>query len=199
MKKLIAITGLDGTGKSTLLKRLKEVYSEAYFATIWDLFAASENTSLFQSKEAIDKYICALTPNSRLLFLMHALRFSTDKALESEASVIILDGYLYKYLASELALGADRTLAKALYNSFPTPDLTIELKTNIATAADRKQKYSHYECGITNRKGREAFINFQNRMATEWQRWRPEKCTIINANTSPESVFKQAKSLIDAL
>ena len=119
MKKLIAVTGLDGTGKSTLLKHLKVAYPEAYFATIWDLFSASENTSLFQSRYAIDKYICALTPNSRLLFLMHALRFSTDRAIACDAKIVILDGYVYKYLASEIALGADEALAKAY--TIPSP------------------------------------------------------------------------------
>ena len=62
MKKLIAITGNDGTGKSTLIAHLLNSHPEMREVSIWDPMSAG----LFESKSEIDNYLCQLTPNARV-------------------------------------------------------------------------------------------------------------------------------------
>jgi len=198
LKKIICITGADGTGKSTLIKKLSKEFPDAYVATIWDLFSASENTSLFKSKTDIDNYICSLTPNSRTLFLMHALKFSVDKALSGNFDLIILDSYYYKYLSSELALGADKELVKNLIEIFPEPDLTVELSLSVEKASKRKEKYSRYECGLSKNATKENFLKFQKKINEKQFNLTDKKAIIINSELSSEEVFYKAKKLIYA-
>ena len=105
--KLIAITGTDGTGKSTLCRNLCAKYSTFKEVSIWDAMSGS----LFHSKKDIDEYLCSLSANARLLFLSHALIQALDMAGKSKVEVLLLNGYYYKYFASELALGADLELS----------------------------------------------------------------------------------------
>ena len=187
MKKLICITGKDGTGKSTQIELLKKKYPDAYISEIWDLLDSSQNKLKFASKKEIDEYLCGLTPNSRLLFLMHALKFSVDKAMSSNACIIILNAYHYKYLASEIALGADKQLAQALAKSFPVPDFVIELRLESDIAAKRKQRFSRYECGAGDTVSKNLFIDFQEQIILNPHKH--ENWCVIDGNLKPDEIF----------
>jgi thymidylate kinase len=120
-KKIICITGMDGTGKSTLIKGLKEHLDSCYVATIWDLMASPVKGLPFKSKQEIDNFLCELSPDSRLLFLAHAMKYAIDKALLSSVNNILIDSYYYKYFASELALGAVEALTGSWQKYFLNP------------------------------------------------------------------------------
>lgn len=167
-KRLICITGLDGVGKSTLLKSVQENYSSVYLANIWDLLNSKNGGLPFKSKCEVDEFLCSLTNDSRLLFLAHAMKYSIDKAYESDKQIILVDSYYYKYFASELALGADKNLVLSLISSFPKPDIVVELVLSVQEAANRKNNYSRYECGLSAIPDRESFIVFQNKLYHEW-------------------------------
>lgn len=197
MKQLICITGMDGSGKSTLLRSLKKTYTNAYFAGIWDLLNEPEKQFLFNSKKDIDNFLCELTPDSRLLFLAHALRYSIDKALMSEAELIFIDSYYYKYFAGEMALGANENLIESLIDSFPEPDLLIELYFTVNEAALRKQHFSRYECGTSKETSIKTFTEFQLKAEVFWNMFPHEKREKINARLMPEDVLKQTNLLIN--
>jgi len=201
MKKLICITGKDGTGKSTQIEMLKEEFPEAYVSEIWDLLKSPQNKLMFNSKKDIDEYLCELTPNSRMLFLFHALKFSVDKAMESNADIVLLNAYHYKYLASEIALGADFELAKALVKSFPTPDLIIELALDSSIAAQRKHRFSRYECGANINADKHSFISFQEKTTVKPSFLNIDNWHIITSDLQMEDTFRkvlaQVKRLIE--
>ena len=198
MNNIFCITGLDGTGKSTLIKKLGEEFPFAYISNIWDLFYASENTSLFKSKKEIDNYICSLTPDSRTLFLMHALKFSIDKAIDSKSKMIIADSYFYKYLASERALGANKELINSLKQIFPIPELIIELRLPAKIASERKSRFSRYECGLSKTPTISDFIMFQEKAKAEWGSICDNNTIVINSESGSEDVFLKVKQLINA-
>jgi dTMP kinase len=195
--KYICITGADGTGKSTLIDKLKEGFEQGYVAGIWDIFTQHTNGQPFKSKQDIDTYLCALTPNARLLFLTHALSFSTQKATESNAKLILLNGYFYKYFASEAALGADKTLINNLSEYFPKPDLILNLTVNLNIAAHRKKHLSRYECGCADTATVENFMGFQEKVIENWSFFGSENIKTINTEQSENEVFEAAKILIN--
>ena len=145
MKKLFCITGMDGVGKSTLINRLTTEFSSCFVSDIWDLMKSPTKSIPFKSKKDVDDFLCTLTPDSRLLFLAHALKYSIDTALSSENEIIIVNAYYYKYFASEIALGANQELAKSLQNCFSKPDVIIELVLPVKEIVKRKSSFSRYE------------------------------------------------------
>ncbi|MBN1182876.1 MAG: hypothetical protein JXB49_11350 [Bacteroidales bacterium] len=195
MKKTICITGMDGTGKSTLIKSLAALYPSCYIATIWDLMTSQNKGIPFNSKKDIDDFLCGLTPDSRLLFLAHAMKYSIDKALESYCEVVIIDSYYYKYFAMEKALGANVRLIESLIESFPIPDIVLELVLPIDVAFERKTKFSNYECGLFTDVSH--FKSFQAKVFEAWEMYdRDGNWHMINARKNPDEVLAEARKYL---
>lgn len=191
MKKLIAITGNDGTGKSTLIAHLLNSHPEMREVSIWDPMSAG----LFESKSEIDNYLCQLTPNARVQFLSHALTQAFESAMQSDSEVLLLNGYFYKYFASELAFGADLDLVQALIRSYKTPNLVIKLEAEISMTAKRKKYYSQYECGCQEPIS-EHFVSFQKRVLPLWDTFDSKDWAIISAELEPAVIWEHAEYLI---
>jgi len=197
-KHIICITGMDGTGKTTLINSLLEFYPQAHVANVWDLLDTKSDCLPFSSKKNVDNFLALLTPDSRLLFLAHVLKFSIDKALEKQSDMILLNGYYYKYFCSELALGANTKLVESLQDIFPEPDLVIELFAQAEDIAERKPHFSRYECGF-QRTDKESFISFQSRIKPNWNRYDSSKWLRINTNQNQDEVLLWAKHWIETL
>ena len=153
---------------------------------------------LFQSKRDVDAYLCALTPNARLLFLAHALQFALETARAEAAPVVLFNSYYYKYFATERALGADAALARDLAAAFPSPDLVLELRLPLETAAGRKKALSRYECGLAERPDDAAFRTFQTKAAHFWQEFDRSAWVQLDAQLSPETLAQKALSALRA-
>jgi thymidylate kinase len=165
MPKIIAITGTDGSGKSSVLEGLKERFPEAAVGEIWQPMYG-EN-SPFSSKQAVDQYICQLNPEARTLFLSHALMESTQNALKQASELVFLNAYYFKYFVSEKALGTDSKILEQLTAFFPKPDLTIRLMPSLEIISGRKERYSRYECGLQEPTA-ENFHAFQEKCLEHW-------------------------------
>ncbi len=199
IKKLVCITGMDGTGKSTLVDLLQHAFPVAQTCNIWDLLDSGEQSLPFKSKRDIDRFLCALTPDSRLLFLAHALKYSVDTAFVREQTLIIANGYCYKYFATELALGAQPELVFAILASFPQPDLVIELVLPPAEAAKRKTVLSRYECGLDTTPNQTAFVAFQEKALAQWTGFKRSNWQVLDARQSIEKILEKAIALIHQL
>ncbi len=199
MAKLICITGADGTGKSTLIQSLAPYFPQAYTATVWDLLKNGAEGLPFRSKQQVDSYLCSLTPDSRLLFLAHAMKYAVDQAQESHAEAIIIDSYFYKYTATELALGADRLLARHLGKTFPLPDRTLLLELPLSLMAERKARFSRYECGLAAAPGPTEFLAFQAKVLAEWQHFSIPNVQRLDARLPKEELSALAIQKINHL
>lgn len=198
MKKLICITGGDGAGKSTLVDALVKQIPDVYEADIWDLLDSPTESLPFQSKKQIDAFLCALTPDSRLLFLAHALMWSIDMAMASDKSVILLNSYYYKYFATELALDADALLVTALAERFPQPDLVIHLDLALDEAVQRKKVLSRYECGLSNKPSPASFLDFQAKALEQWDLFDQTDWQYLDARLSPEALQEASIEIIQS-
>lgn len=193
--KILCITGCDGTGKSTIIENLAKEIPNAYVAHIWDALQDSSG-KLFSSKEAVDDYLCGLTPNSRVLFLAHALKYSVDKGLKSNAQILIIDSYYYKYFASELTLGADKKLICNLIENFTKPDIIVKLELTPDIVLGRKEIFSRYECGLAEKPTKEAFYSFQKQVINQWEFIKDENEIALNTTATIEETTTRILHLI---
>jgi dTMP kinase len=190
-KRLVCITGMDGSGKSTLIQGVKEFLAPVYMVTIWDLLNDPVKGLPFKSKEEVDNFLCGLTSGSRLFFLAHAMKYAIDKALESEKTTILIDSYYYKYFASERVLGADDKLIKTLEPAFPQPDIVIELILPLNEVLNRKKLFSRYECGLSDNPGSESFIDFQKKVMKAWDIYDIHAWKKVNASGNAALVLQE--------
>lgn len=137
---LVVIEGIDGTGKSTLCARLREVLKERGIgATL--------------SREPTDgpygKKIRAMAASgSTRVSLEEELNLFVEDRREHVAQVIlphlragkliILDRYFYSTMAYQGARGADAAAILALHQAFaPEPDLLVILELDVSEALNR--------------------------------------------------------------
>lgn len=165
-KRIICITGGDGAGKSTQIDSVAESLTQAGYScgavSIWDGLrdSAVRDRLPFESAEQVYRYLHMLTPSSRVHFLYHALQLAIDLTVRKDADIVLLNGYWYKYFATEVAHGGDRNVLRALTAGFPEPDRTYYLDSSAADALARKPRPSDYESGYG---GEGEFLDFQNR------------------------------------
>jgi thymidylate kinase len=167
---VVAITGPDGSGKSTACFKVSELLNarfgagSARVASAWDAVAAS---GLFPTREAVTSYFTGLEPQARCLFILHAMSQSIALAKKADPRFLIIDGHFYKYAASELAYGTPEAVALGACHGFEAPDRVFFLGIDPATAWKRKSAASSYESGGAS--GHEAFLEFQRRMSHSWE------------------------------
>lgn len=159
---IICVSGADGCGKSTLVAGMAESLPGCRVVTIWDLLGDPRAAPVFPSKAQLHAFLGALQPDSRAMFLMTCMKAAMERAL---GGVRIVDGYWYKYLAGELALGADPERVHPLGALFTAPVLTLHVSLAPEVAARRKAgAFSAYECGL-RKPTAENFVEFQSRTA----------------------------------
>jgi len=190
---------MDGTGKSTLVERLTTVMGSVAVSSIWDIMNGDIRSVPFRSRRDIDHYLCELTSGARWLFLVHAWQQSLDVAQSKGHSFILLNGYYYKYAATELALGLSPGWVGTVSRLFPVPDLVIDLQVPTEQAAGRKTTFSRYECGLSSTPGADDFICFQRKVKEKWNFFDRARWQAIDSRQTPDEVFVQTLSYIQNL
>ncbi|TNE88110.1 MAG: hypothetical protein EP330_15750 [Deltaproteobacteria bacterium] len=164
MTRLIALTGPDGTGKSTLANAVVEALdarnTSARVVQIWDALG-----DLLRRGEA-QTYLRELDHLGRGTLLLHGLARSLQLGMASGAEVVVLDGYWYKYAVSERAHGGPAALFDACPTLFPVPEHTFVLRVPDEVARTRKTESTAYERGHSEAEA--AFARFQAKMTPLW-------------------------------
>jgi thymidylate kinase len=189
---MVCVSGADGSGKSSLVSRLAGAMPNARVVTIWDLMADPAARPLFADKAALQTFLGTLLPESRSLFLMSCLKAAMERA---STGLRVVDAYWYKYLANEVALGADPERVLPLGKMFERPALTLHLELAPEVAAERKKGgFTPYECGL-KRPGAEAFIAFQTRTAPLVKKLvdgDAREVVHLDGTRSPDALFEEA-------
>lgn len=221
--RLICVTGPDGSGKSTLIADLatrlrSDSAVRAREVSVWDLIRAPDVQAVQSSgvtlpsagqdhrpsfpidPRRIDDYLGMLVPLARAHFLLHCWAEALERALRSDADVLLINAYWYKYLATEVIYGASEAVLEALTAGLPEPDLVMYLDVPVATAAARKDgpagttgRFSGYESGFPGNRDVQAFTAFQAKIQPVLVRWCAEReWTRLDGSCAADDVLEAA-------
>jgi len=195
---LVAVTGPDGSGKSTLVRAVHALLGPkaACPVQVWDALDG------LISRTDAQRYLGTIGHRSRATLLLHAVSRALDLALASGARVILLDGYWFKYAVSEAEHGAPIALFDACRSSFPRPELTVFLDLDVEARARRKTRYSPYEIGFADEADPVvAFVGFQRRLEPRWSALEAEvgPWLHLDAERSVDQLSARVLAAIDAL
>lgn len=150
--KLIAVEGLDGSGKSTqiyLIKRWLELEGYRVFFTQWN------SSVLVKKTTSRGKASQVLTPTT--FSLIHATDFADryDRQilpLLQAGYIVLCDRYIYTAFARDAARGVDRQWVEDLYSFAVQPDITFyfqaPLEVSLQRILDGRPQLKHHEAGL---------------------------------------------------
>lgn len=187
--KLIAVEGLDGSGKSTqiyLVKRWLELQGSRVYFTEW-------NSSLLVKKATSKgKKRQLLTPTT--FSLIHATDFADRYErqilpLLRAGFIVLADRYIYTALARDAVRGVDKGWVAELYSFAVQPDITfyfeVPLEVSLNRILEGRPELKYHEAGLDmgwSADPYESFRIFQGRILKEYDGMKmPASFTTIDA------------------
>jgi dTMP kinase len=203
--RLIAVEGLDGSGKSTqiyLLKRWLEMRGLKVFFSEWN------SSALVKSATSKGKKQNLLTPTT--FSLIHATDFADQlennilPALRA-GSIVIADRYIYTLMVRDLVRGMDEDWLRNLYGIALVPDAVFYLEVRPEILVQRvfakQQALDYWESGMDlglSRDMFDSFLQYQSRMRDTFRRLqRRYGFDIIDAERSMDEVNAELRQRIE--
>lgn len=203
--KLIAVEGLDGSGKSTqiyLVKRWLELEGYKVFFTEWN------SSLLVRQATKKGKKRQLLTPTT--FALIHCTDFADRYEREilpllAAGHIVLADRYIYTAFARDTARNCDRDWIRKIYAFARHPDLTLFFEAPLEIALGRilegRPQLKHYEAGMDldlSRDPTESFRIFQTRINEEYHKMIPEyDFTVIDSDRAPDVMQHEVRSHIE--
>ena len=143
---LVAVEGLDGSGKSTLVRRLDRRLGPRLHRTLSlygvpllaAQFRALNGRRLIGAREASLMYAAELAGRAGTV--------AADTV--AAGGVVLWDKYAAGGHARDAARGVDGELLAAAYDALPRPDLVLYVDVDPRLALARKQRLTLWECGL---------------------------------------------------
>jgi dTMP kinase len=203
--KLIAVEGIDGSGKSTqlyLLKRWLELEGYRVFFTEWNSSAIVKRATRKGKKNL------RLTPTT--FSLIHATDFADRyerqiMPLLQAGYIVLADRYIYTAFARDTVRGCDREWVRQLYGFARPPDITFYFDVPLETALGRilggRPVLKYHEAGMDlnlSSDPYESFKRFQGLILEEYQRMTKEfNFVSIDASQPPEAQQPLARRMVE--
>ena len=174
--KLIAVEGLDGSGKSTqiyLVKRWLELEGYRVFFTEWNSSVLVKKSTTKGKKRQL------LTPTT--FSLIHCTDFADryDRQilpLLRAGYIVLCDRYIFTALARDAVRGVDRDWVERLYSFAVLPDITLFFRTPLETSLQRilegRPQLKYHEAGLDmgwSNDPYESFRLFQGKILAEYE------------------------------
>ena len=192
--RLIAVEGLDGSGKSTqiyLLKRWLEVEGMKVYFSEWN------SSELVKSATTKGKKRELLTPTT--FSLIHATDFADRYErhlvpLLRAGYLVLCDRYVFTAFARDVVRGCPPDWVRGLYDFAALPDLTFFFQADLEVSLRRilaaRPKLKFFEAGMDLRLSndiQESFRIFQGRLLEQYLAMSTEfGFTVIDANEPVE-------------
>ena len=192
--RLIAVEGLDGSGKSTqvyLLKRWMEMQGLKVFFTEWNSSVLVKDATRKGKKRQL------LTPTT--FSLVHATDFA-DRferqilPLMRAGYIVLADRYMYTAFARDIVRGCDPRWVRNLYSFAVVPDIAFFFDTPLNVSLGRilagRPKLKYFEAGMDlNLADNEtdSFKIFQGRIYAEYKKMvEPESFMVMDGMLAVE-------------
>lgn len=169
--RLIAVEGIDGSGKSTqlvLLDRWLRTRGRPVHFTEWN------SSRLVRRSMSRGKKKNLLTPTT--FSLLHAVDFADRLTYQilpplKAGMIVLADRYVYTAFARDVARGVDSEWVRRVYSFAPRPDLTLYFRVPIDISLERllagRAKLKYHEAGMDVTHAvdpAESFRRFQSRV-----------------------------------
>ncbi len=184
---IIAIEGIDGAGKTTLAKKLKE-WLENLGKEVIIIKEPGESEwgkKVKRGAKSVDEEL--------YLFIKDREINVKEKIIPSlkKGKIVIMDRYYYSNMAYQGAKGIDIDVIRNMNETIaPKPDIVILLDCDPEICIDRvkkRGKTSRFEEVNYLRKVRDKFLEIAKK---------DKKVKIVNAEKSIDEVFKEAKKIV---
>ncbi len=201
---LIAVEGLDGSGKSTqvrLLRRWLELEGRKVFFTEW-------NSSVLV-KKATRKGKKRKLLTSTTFCLIHCTDFADRyeqqvHPLLRAGYIVLCDRYVYTAFARDTVRGCSRQWVRNLYNFAVKPDITfffqVPLEVALGRILDSRPELKYHEAGLDlglSDDPYESFKLFQERIYKAYLDMKDEfGFTVIDAKRSVEEQQAELRKII---
>ena len=198
MGKIFCITGIDGSGKSTLTKSLIKQgwvvvgHSKETIGKPFE-FAATMVKNVNQ-KHVVGKFSEELLLSFFLTMCLAKIECATE-LVNITGKNVILDDYYYKWIAREIVRG---TISKEKFNHYfahaPKPDYTIVLNRDPKNCYNPRKAYNRCEYLRFKRD----FVAFQSDTFDVLKELIDCAHSIVNANEKPKKVMNNVIELINS-
>ena len=202
--RLIAVEGLDGSGKSTqiyLLKRWLELEGMKVFFSEWN------SSTLVKSATSKGKKRELLTPTT--FSLIHATDFADRYErqlvpLVRAGYIVLCDRYIFTAFARDVVRGCPPTWVRGNYSFAALPDLTFFFKASLETSLNRilegRPELKYFEAGMDmglSSDPRESFRIFQGRLLEQYLAMSTEfQFLVMDANQRVETQQSLVRQLV---
>ena len=202
--RLIAVEGLDGSGKSTqiyLLKRWLELQGLKVFFSEWNSSALVKSATTKGKKREL------LTPTT--FSLIHATDFADRYErqlvpLLRAGYMVLCDRYIFTAFARDTVRGCPPEWVRGIYNFAALPDMTFFFRAQLEVALQRilegRPELKYFEAGMDLRLASdpyESFRIFQGRILEQYLAMSAEfDFLVIDANQPVEAQQSELRELI---
>jgi len=202
--RLIAVEGLDGSGKSTqiyLLKRWLELQGLRVYFSEWN------SSELVKSATSKGKKTNLLTPTT--FSLIHATDFADRYErhlvpLLRAGYIVLCDRYVFTAYARDVVRGCPPEWVRGIYSFAALPDVTFFFKAHLEVSLQRilesRPQLKYFEAGMDLRLSAdpyESFRIFQGRLLEQYLAMSTEfGFRIIDANQPVETQQSLIRQLV---
>lgn len=204
--RLIAVEGLDGSGKSTqiyLLKRWLELQNLKVFFSEWN------SSELVKAATSKGKKRELLTPTT--FSLIHATDFADRYErqlvpLLRAGYLVLCDRYIFTAFGRDVVRGCTPEWVRGIYNFAALPDMTFFFKANLEVSLQRilegRPQLKYFEAGMDlhlSPDPYESFRIFQGRILEQYLAMSTEfKFYVMDANQQVEPQQAAFRELVAA-
>ena len=204
--RLIAVEGIDGSGKSTqlyLLKRWLEYQDLKVYLSEWN------SSELVKSATSRGKAQQLLSPTT--FCLIHATDFADRYErhlvpLLRAGYLVLCDRYVFTAFARDVVRGCPPAWVRGIYSFAALPDLTFffkaDLEVSLARILDSRPQLKFYEAGMDLRLSSdiyESFRIFQGRLLEQYLAMSTEfQFHVVDANQTIEAQQQIVRAIVAA-
>jgi thymidylate kinase len=192
--KIISISGLDGSGKSTQLKHLRD-FLESQGKKVFYFHAIQFSVANFLRRKELPGNRRGVTKANRIKIILRLLAMEIDilrfgkliKKLENEEYDFIISDRFFQDSLINITFLMGKNNPPEIEKRLPRPDIAFYLKTDPEAIMERRRAPEQGLAYLTTKKG------LYDKFSGAWN------MTVIDGNRDQETIFKEIRTQLDKI